>query len=195
MAANSRAASCCPPLQNFATLLILFCKTWRTAFDAAGSCRHSHSRRSARGVCSTRRHSAANSATTQSSRSWPLPGYSANRHISLTKIIFGANVMVFIAMVIASGPSLDFHEQGDGRLRRPHFGPYTDLCLSGDYWRLVTYMFLHGEPLPHRHEHVVPVESGRALRISLRTLDLRRHLPDDGRGRRLGQRGVESASV
>jgi rhomboid protease GluP len=60
--------------------------------------------------------------------------------ISLTKIIFGANVMVFIAMVIASGPSLDFTNKVMD-VFGANFGPYT---LSGDYWRLVTYMFLHG---------------------------------------------------
>jgi rhomboid protease GluP len=60
--------------------------------------------------------------------------------ISLTKIIFGANVMVFIAMVIASGPSLDFTGNVMDHFGA-NFGPYT---LSGDYWRLVTYMFLHG---------------------------------------------------
>jgi len=62
--------------------------------------------------------------------------------ISLTKIIFGANVMVFIAMVIASGPSLDFTGQ-----MSVHFGAnYGPDTLSGDWWRLLTYMFLHGGP-------------------------------------------------
>ena len=47
--------------------------------------------------------------------------------------------MVFIAMVLASGA-----------LRRlpgemVHFGAnFGPLTLSGDWWRLVTYMFLHG---------------------------------------------------
>ena len=60
--------------------------------------------------------------------------------ITLTHVIFGANIAVFIAMALASGPSLDFAGQV-----RVHFGanygPYT---LSGQWWRLVTYMFLHG---------------------------------------------------
>lgn len=60
--------------------------------------------------------------------------------VTLTQVIFGANVMVFIAMVIASGPSLDFTGQVE-----LHFGAnYGPLTLSGDWWRLVTYMFLHG---------------------------------------------------
>jgi membrane associated rhomboid family serine protease/Flp pilus assembly protein TadD len=60
--------------------------------------------------------------------------------VSLTQVIFGANVMVFIAMVIASGPSLDFTGQVMVHFGA-NFGPYT---LSGQWWRLVTYMFLHG---------------------------------------------------
>ncbi len=60
--------------------------------------------------------------------------------ITLTQVIFGANVMVFIAMVLASGPSLDFSGQVMVHFGA-NFGPFT---LSGDWWRLLTYMFLHG---------------------------------------------------
>src|ERR1039457_6123914 len=59
--------------------------------------------------------------------------------ITLTQVIFGANVMVFIAMVIASGPSLDFTGKVMDHFGA-NYGPYT---LSGDWWRLLTYMFLH----------------------------------------------------
>ena len=60
--------------------------------------------------------------------------------ITLTQVIFGANAMVFVAMVIASGPSLDFTGQV-----MDHFGAnYGPATLSGQWWRLVTYMFLHG---------------------------------------------------
>jgi|HubBroStandDraft_4_1064222.scaffolds.fasta_scaffold68924_2 rhomboid protease GluP len=62
--------------------------------------------------------------------------------LSLTKVLVGANVMVFVAMVIASGPSLDFTSKVMD-VFGANFGPYT---LSGDWWRLVTYMFLHGGP-------------------------------------------------
>ncbi len=71
------------------------------------------------------------------------PWVQRQSNISLTHIIFGANVMVFIAMVIASGPSLDFTGQVSVHFGA-NFGPYT---LSGDWWRLLTYMFLHGGPL------------------------------------------------
>ena len=60
--------------------------------------------------------------------------------ITLTQVLLGANVMVFIAMVLASGPSLDF--TGEVTV---HFGAnYGPLTLSGQWWRLLTYMFLHG---------------------------------------------------
>lgn len=60
--------------------------------------------------------------------------------ITLTQVIFGANLMVFVAMVLASGPSLDFTGQVMVHFGA-NFGPYT---LSGQWWRLATYMFLHG---------------------------------------------------
>ena len=60
--------------------------------------------------------------------------------IGLTQIFFGASVAVFIAMVLASGPSLDFTKQV-----MIHFGAnFGRATLSGQWWRLVTYMFLHG---------------------------------------------------
>jgi membrane associated rhomboid family serine protease/Tfp pilus assembly protein PilF len=60
--------------------------------------------------------------------------------ITLTHVLFGANVMVFIAMVLASGAVEDFPAKVS-----IHFGAnYGPLTLSGDWWRLLTYMFLHG---------------------------------------------------
>jgi len=60
--------------------------------------------------------------------------------VTLAHVLVGANVMVFVAMVLASGPSLDFPGQVMVHFGA-NFGPYT---LSGDWWRLLTYMFLHG---------------------------------------------------
>lgn len=60
--------------------------------------------------------------------------------VTITQVIFGANVMVFLAMVIASGPSLDFTNRVMD-VFGANFGPYT---LSGQWWRLLTYMFMHG---------------------------------------------------
>src|SRR5215467_8948221 len=67
---------------------------------------------------------------------WARDGVS---NISLTHVIFGANVAVFVAMVYAAG-STDYN----GQLLTDfgaNFGPYT---LSGQWWRLLTYNFLHG---------------------------------------------------
>ncbi len=60
--------------------------------------------------------------------------------ITLTHVIFGANLAVFLAMVAASGSAMDF--PGPVMFHfGANFGPYT---LSGQWWRLFTYMFLHG---------------------------------------------------
>ena len=62
--------------------------------------------------------------------------------ISLTQVLLGANVAVFVAMILASG-SPEFPEQ-----IMLHFGankgPYT---ITGEWWRLLTYMFLHSSLL------------------------------------------------
>ena len=60
--------------------------------------------------------------------------------ISLTQIIFGANIAVFLATALASQSLTDI--SGEVAVRfGANFGPYT---LSGEWWRLLTYMFLHG---------------------------------------------------
>ena len=67
--------------------------------------------------------------------------------VTLTQIIFGANVMVFIAMVAASPDSAAFLNplQEFSSSVSIHFGANFGLrTLSGDWWRVVTYMFLHG---------------------------------------------------
>jgi rhomboid protease GluP len=60
--------------------------------------------------------------------------------ITLTQLLLGANVVVFLAMALASGSIMDF--SGPVMVRfGANFGPFT---LSGQWWRLLTYMFLHG---------------------------------------------------
>jgi membrane associated rhomboid family serine protease/Flp pilus assembly protein TadD len=60
--------------------------------------------------------------------------------ITLTHVLFGANIAVFLAMALASGSIMDFN--GEVMVRfGANFGPLT---LSGEWWRLLTYMFLHG---------------------------------------------------
>jgi membrane associated rhomboid family serine protease/Flp pilus assembly protein TadD len=63
--------------------------------------------------------------------------------ITLTHVIFGANIAVYLAMSLAAGSPMDF----PGRITvhfGANYGPYT---LSGEWWRLFTYMFLHGGPM------------------------------------------------
>ena len=59
--------------------------------------------------------------------------------ITLTQVLFGANIAVFLAMAMASGTVMDFPFQTAFRFGAS-VGPYT---LSGQWWRLFTYMFLH----------------------------------------------------
>jgi membrane associated rhomboid family serine protease len=58
--------------------------------------------------------------------------------ISLTQILLGANVAVFLAMAIGSGSVMDF--PGHALLIGANDGPKT---LTGQWWRLLTYMFMH----------------------------------------------------
>jgi len=73
-----------------------------------------------------------------------VPWARSESNISVTNVLLIANVMVFVAMMIAmvqnGGLSFDF----PGQLLvhfGANFGPFT---LSGQWWRLLTYMFLHG---------------------------------------------------
>ena len=60
--------------------------------------------------------------------------------ITLTQVIFGACIAVYLAMAIAGGSPTVI----PGEIER-HFGAnYGPDTLSGQWWRLVTYMFLHG---------------------------------------------------
>lgn len=60
--------------------------------------------------------------------------------ITLTQVLFGVNLAVFLAMALASGSVLDFPGRTIGAFGA-NYGPYT---LTGQWWRLFTYMFLHG---------------------------------------------------
>jgi len=73
-------------------------------------------------------------------RVMPAPWVRREASITLTHVLFGANVAVFLAMALAGGSVMDF----SGKVMvsfGANYGPYT---LSGDWWRLLTYMFLHG---------------------------------------------------
>ena len=70
----------------------------------------------------------------------PAPWVRRESGITLTRVIFGANLAVFLAMQLASGPTADFVGQELVHWGA-NYGPYT---LSGDWWRLLAYIFLHG---------------------------------------------------
>ena len=59
--------------------------------------------------------------------------------ITLTQILFGACIAVYLAMAIANGSPMEM----SGKIML-HFGAnYGPDTLSGQWWRLLTYMFLH----------------------------------------------------
>jgi rhomboid protease GluP len=60
--------------------------------------------------------------------------------ITLTQVIFGANIAVFLATALATGSAMNISGEVSVHFGA-NFGPYT---LSGEWWRLLTYMFLHG---------------------------------------------------
>jgi rhomboid protease GluP len=63
----------------------------------------------------------------------------------VTQAIFGINVAVFIAMVLALGPSMLNNPTGQDLVNwGANYGWYT---LSGQWWRLLTCIFIHGSLL------------------------------------------------
>ena len=63
--------------------------------------------------------------------------------ITLTHVLFGANIAVYLAMSLAAGSPTDFPPS-----ITLHFGAnYGPLTLGGQWWRVLTYMFLHGGPM------------------------------------------------
>ena len=71
-----------------------------------------------------------------------VPWVQRESSISLTKILFAANTLVFVVMVANALMNTGSPEFTSADLQwGANFGPYT---LSGQWWRLVTYMFMHG---------------------------------------------------
>jgi rhomboid protease GluP len=64
----------------------------------------------------------------------------AQPSISLTQIIFGINAAVFLGMTLAASTIMDFPPQETIRWGA-NWGPLT---LTGEWWRLLTCVFVHG---------------------------------------------------
>ncbi len=75
----------------------------------------------------------------------PAPWVQRESSIGVTQVLFGANVAVFLAMIVATWLNTNtFSMDFSGQLG-VHFGAnYGPFTLSGQWWRLLTYMFLHG---------------------------------------------------
>jgi rhomboid protease GluP len=60
----------------------------------------------------------------------------------VTQVIFGANVAVFLGMLLSIGPSMLNSPSGQQLVQwGANFGPLT---VSGQWWRLLTCVFVHG---------------------------------------------------
>jgi membrane associated rhomboid family serine protease/Tfp pilus assembly protein PilF len=73
-------------------------------------------------------------------RVMPAPWVRPQMSVGLTQILFGANIAVFLGMALSGATVMDFSGQELVHWGA-NFGPFT---LSGQWWRLLTYMFLHG---------------------------------------------------
>jgi rhomboid protease GluP len=70
----------------------------------------------------------------------PTPWVRREATIGLTQVIFGINAAVFLGMALAASTIMDFSPQ-----QTIHWGAnWGPLTLSGEWWRLLTCVFVHG---------------------------------------------------
>jgi membrane associated rhomboid family serine protease/Flp pilus assembly protein TadD len=70
----------------------------------------------------------------------PTPWVRHQASIGLTQVIFGINVAVFLGMALSGSTIMEFSPQETVRWGA-NYGPLT---LSGEWWRLLTCVFVHG---------------------------------------------------
>lgn len=83
-------------------------------------------------------------------RVMPAPWVRREATITLTRVIFGINVAVFLGMVLATGDPLAFANplQDFSSQLTLHWGAnLAPLTFSGEWWRLLTCVFVHGSLL------------------------------------------------
>ena len=145
-------------------------------------------------VCAARKVSARRNCRGRApARHAHTPGSAAaNPPSALTHVFFGINVAVFLGHGARNGLPTQSWISPDSRVgamgrQRGSVHAFGRMVAAADL-RLRSR-----RPDSHRVQHVVPVGSGRAQRIALWTLDLRRDLSHLRFGSQSGQRGVESS--
>ena len=102
--------------------------------------------------------------------------------ITLTQVIFGANVAVFLAMALpvelAPSSSKQFSRRSPS-ISAPTIGPLT---LSGELVAIVDLHVPSWRPDSHRIQHVVSLGSGCDSASRSMAVDFRSHISDHGPG-------------
>lgn len=71
----------------------------------------------------------------------PTPWQSAGRTTSLTHVLVGVNILIYLAMGVVGGSLLSSPSSQQLIRSGGNFGPLT---FGGEWWRLLSYNFLHG---------------------------------------------------
>ena len=165
--------------------------SWQIACNAVVSFRRSASARSfASGACSTKLRSAAKIFPIQrvEPAPWVRPQSSS---MAVTQAIFGINVAVFIAMALAGVSMLDNPSGQDLVHWGANFGPLT---VGGQWWRLLTCVFVHGGLLHIGFNMWCLWEPRQTRGIGLWPLDICRGLSDLRAGGEPREPDLESRS-